>query len=50
MTCLPGEEHRDRPPDRFVEHLAMWEATTDGNPETTRAEPVTDQRYDAGCS
>ncbi|MFI6435730.1 cupin domain-containing protein, partial [Streptomyces sp. NPDC050759] len=32
-------------PDRFMEHIALWEGTGDDTPETTWAEPVTDQQY-----
>ena len=28
-----------------MEHIALWEGTGDGTPETTWAEPVTDQQY-----
>ncbi|MEU7555925.1 cupin domain-containing protein [Streptomyces sp. NPDC044571] len=46
VTCPPGEEHwHGAAPDRFMEHLAMWEALEDGTPETTWAEPVTDEHY-----
>ncbi|GHG74737.1 (R)-mandelonitrile lyase [Streptomyces griseocarneus] len=46
VTCPPGEEHwHGAVTDRFMEHLAMWETTEDGTPETTWAEPVTDTQY-----
>ncbi|WP_329199116.1 MULTISPECIES: (R)-mandelonitrile lyase [unclassified Streptomyces] len=46
VSCPPGEEHwHGAAPDRFMEHLAMWESTGDGTPETTWAEPVTDRQY-----
>ncbi|TXS44657.1 (R)-mandelonitrile lyase [Streptomyces sp. OR43] len=46
VTCPPGEEHwHGAAPDRFMEHIALWEATADGAPETTWAEPVTDAQY-----
>ncbi|TDP94862.1 (R)-mandelonitrile lyase [Labedaea rhizosphaerae] len=46
ISCPPGEEHwHGATPDRFMEHLAMWEGTGDETPETTWAEPVTDQQY-----
>ena len=50
VWCPPGEEHWHRAaPGAFMEHLAMWEATEarDGS-ETTWAEPVTDEQYEAG--
>ncbi|MEU3784327.1 cupin domain-containing protein [Streptomyces sp900129855] len=46
VACPPNEEHwHGAVPDRFMEHIALWEATGDGTPETTWAEPVTDQQY-----
>ncbi|GAB1510867.1 (R)-mandelonitrile lyase [Actinophytocola sp. KF-1] len=46
VTCPPGEEHwHGATPDRFMEHLAMWEGTGDGTQETSWAEPVTDEHY-----
>lgn len=46
VTCPPGEEHwHGASPDRFMEHLAMWEGRGDGTPETHWLEPVTDQQY-----
>ncbi|MDH6628609.1 quercetin dioxygenase-like cupin family protein [Streptomyces sp. LBL] len=46
VACPPNEEHwHGAAPDRFMEHIAMWEGTDDGTPETTWAEPVTDQQY-----
>jgi quercetin dioxygenase-like cupin family protein len=50
VWCPPGEEHwHGATPGAFMEHLAMWEATEarDGS-ETTWAEPVTDEQYEAG--
>ncbi|MFB7948686.1 cupin domain-containing protein [Kitasatospora phosalacinea] len=48
VSCPPDEEHwHGAAPDRFMEHLALWEATADGSPETTWAEPVTEQQYAA---
>ncbi|MFD7135828.1 cupin domain-containing protein [Streptomyces sp. NPDC059894] len=47
VSCPPGEEHwHGAVPDRFMEHIAMWEGTGDDTPETVWAEPVTDQQYD----
>lgn len=37
-------------PDRFMEHIAMWEGTGDGSPETQWAEPVTDTQYNGSRS
>jgi quercetin dioxygenase-like cupin family protein len=34
-------------PDRFMTHLAIWEAPADGGPETEWGELVTDAEYDA---
>ncbi|TDC27056.1 cupin domain-containing protein [Streptomyces sp. 8K308] len=46
VSCPRAEEHwHGAVPDRFMEHLALWEGTGDGTPETVWAEPVTDQRY-----
>ncbi|GAA2119919.1 cupin domain-containing protein [Kitasatospora saccharophila] len=46
VSCPPGEEHwHGAAPDRFTEHVALWETTDDGTPETTWAEPVTDEQY-----
>ncbi len=46
VVCPPGEEHwHGAAPDRFMEHLAMWEGTEDGSPGTTWLEPVTDEQY-----
>ncbi|WP_031073986.1 cupin domain-containing protein [Streptomyces sp. NRRL WC-3742] len=48
VVCPPGEEHwHGAAPDRFMEHLAMWEGPGDGSPETTWLEPVTDEQYSA---
>jgi len=42
----PGEWHwHGAAPERFMTHLAMWEAPTDGSPETTWGEHVTDEEY-----
>jgi quercetin dioxygenase-like cupin family protein len=42
----PGEEHwHGATPSRFMTHLAMWEATEDGTPETTWGEPLTETEY-----
>ncbi|GAA1928664.1 cupin domain-containing protein [Streptomyces durmitorensis] len=47
VTCPPGEEHwHGATPDRFMQHLALWEGTTDGSPETTWLEKVTDATYE----
>lgn len=46
VACPPNEEHwHGAAPDRFMEHIAMWEGTGDDTPETTWAEPITDQQY-----
>ncbi|MEU5593280.1 cupin domain-containing protein [Streptomyces sp. NPDC020298] len=46
VACPPDEEHwHGAVPDRFMEHIALWEGTGDDTPETTWAEPVTDQQY-----
>ena len=46
VTCPPNEEHwHGAAPDRFMEHLAMWEGPGDGTPETQWREPVTDEQY-----
>lgn len=46
VSCLPGEEHwHGAVPDRFMEHLAMWESRGDGTPETQWRESVTDEQY-----
>ena len=48
VTCPPGEDHwHGAVPDRFMEHLAMWEARGDGTAETEWFEPVTDEQYHA---
>ncbi|MYR56644.1 cupin domain-containing protein, partial [Streptomyces sp. SID625] len=42
----PGEEHwHGAAPDRFMEHLALWEGTGDDTPETRWAEAVTEAQY-----
>ncbi|MFI6644929.1 cupin domain-containing protein [Streptomyces sp. NPDC050504] len=46
VACPPGEEHwHGAPPDRFMEHLAMWEGVWDGTPETDWFEPVAEEQY-----
>ncbi|MFD9498054.1 cupin domain-containing protein [Streptomyces sp. NPDC060035] len=46
VTCPPGEEHwHGSTPDRFMEHLALWEGLGDDRPETTWLEKVTDEQY-----
>lgn len=46
VSCPPGEEHwHGATPDHFMEHIALWETTGDGTPETVWAEPVTDQQH-----
>ncbi|MFD6988302.1 hypothetical protein [Streptomyces sp. NPDC059943] len=48
VTCPPGEEHwHGATPERFMEHLAMWEAPGDDRPETTWLEKVSDDLYNA---
>lgn len=42
----PGEWHwHGAAPENFMTHLAMWEATADGAPETTWGDHVTDAEY-----
>ena len=42
----PGEWHwHGAAPDRFMTHLAMWEAPEGGGPETTWGDHVTDAEY-----
>ncbi|KIE24971.1 cupin [Streptomyces sp. MUSC 125] len=49
VSCPPGEEHwHGAAPDHFMEHLALWEGSDDGTPETSWAEHVTDEQYAAG--
>ncbi len=46
VSCPPGEEHwHGAAPDRFMEHIAMWEGRGDGTPETTWLEPVSAGHY-----
>jgi quercetin dioxygenase-like cupin family protein len=46
VSCPPGEEHwHGATPDRFMEHLTMWEAPGDGSPETEWFEPVAEAQY-----
>jgi quercetin dioxygenase-like cupin family protein len=46
VTCPPGEEHwHGAAPDRFMEHLALWEASDDDRPETSWLEKVSDEQY-----
>ena len=46
VTCPPGEEHwHGATPDRFMQHLAMWEGSGEDRPETTWLEQVTDETY-----
>ncbi|MFF1832776.1 cupin domain-containing protein [Streptomyces sp. NPDC058231] len=46
VTCPPGEEHwHGATPERFMQHLAMWEGAGDERPETTWLEKVTDEQY-----
>ncbi|NUU20454.1 MAG: cupin domain-containing protein [Streptomycetaceae bacterium] len=48
VDCPPGEEHwHGAAPDRFMQHLAMWEAPGDGGPETTWLEKVAEAQYSA---
>jgi quercetin dioxygenase-like cupin family protein len=48
VTCPPDEEHwHGAAPDRFMEHIALWEGGGDGVEETTWNEPVTDEQYGA---
>jgi len=42
----PGELHwHGATSNRFMTHIAMWEATADGSPETTWGEHLTDEEY-----
>jgi quercetin dioxygenase-like cupin family protein len=42
----PGEWHwHGAAPDRFMTHLAIWEAPADGSPETEWGDLVTDAEY-----
>lgn len=46
VTCPPDEEHwHGATPDRFMEHLALWEGSGDDRAETTWLEEVTDDQY-----
>ena len=48
VTCAAGEEHwHGAAPDRFMEHLALWEGNGDPVPETVWLEAVTDGQYQA---
>ncbi len=48
VTCPPSEQHwHGATPDRFMEHLAMWEAPQDDRPGTTWLEEVTDEQYNS---
>ncbi|MDV6272946.1 cupin domain-containing protein [Rhodococcus erythropolis] len=41
-----GEEHwHGSAPDRFMNHLALWEGPGDGSTETTWGDKVTDEEY-----
>ena len=43
-----GEWHwHGAAPDRFMTHLAIWEAPADGGPETERGQLVTDDEHEA---
>jgi len=42
----PGEEHwHGAAPDRFMAHLALWEAAGDGRPDADWLDKVTDEVY-----
>jgi len=42
-----GEWHwHGAAPDRFMTHLAIWEAPDDGDPETEWGDRVTDEQYE----
>jgi len=46
VVTPPGEWHwHGAAPDRFMTHLAIWEAPEDGRPETEWGEHVTDEQY-----
>ena len=43
----PGVEHwHGASPDSFMVHLAIWESPSNGGPETSWGEHVTDDEYD----
>jgi len=46
-----GEWHwHGAAPDRFMTHLAIWEASADGTQETEWGDLVSDEEYGAGAS
>jgi len=46
VLCPPGEEHwHGATTDTFMSHLAMLEASADGNDPTTWLEPLPDEEY-----
>lgn len=46
VTCPPGEEHwHGAAPERFMEHIAMWEGAGGEEPETVWAEAVGEEQY-----
>ncbi len=46
VSTPPGEWHwHGAAPDRFMTHLAIWEAPDDGRPETEWGDLVTDDEY-----
>ncbi len=48
VVTPPGEWHwHGAAPDRFMTHLAIWEAPDDGGPETEWGDLVTDEEYGA---
>lgn len=48
VLCPPGEEHwHGAAPDRFMEHIAIWEGDGGAEPETTWLEEVTAEQYAA---
>lgn len=46
VACPPDEDHwHGATPERFMQHLAMWEGPGDDRPETTWLEKVADEQY-----
>ena len=46
VSCPPGEEQwHGAAPDRFMEHIALWETKRDGGEDVVWNEPVTDEQY-----
>lgn len=46
VVCPAGEDHwHGAGPDRFMEHLALWEGSSETVPETVWLEAVTPEQY-----